>query len=178
MRMESMVKDMLEQKRKREAPLPTREDYIEQAVKELKALLPKNPKLASKKTDEKEAVIAERERVLKAVMAKVDTNHPEQDADFIAHVPEMHLSWSAMIMICKHHTLSEVYAKVIATIYKDAHTIEHEHIWLAMDNETLIKQLSFDGLNWTDYAKRVIEKQYPTLYQRLYAEERPMGFFS
>lgn len=175
--MKSFVNDILEQKRKREAPLPTKEDILEQAVTELKAMLPKNPKLASKKTDEKEAVKDERERVLKAIMAKVDTNHPEQDAEFIAHVPEMHLSWPAMMIICKHHALSEVYAKVIADIYKEAHTIEHEHIWLAMDCEALIKQLSFGGIEWTDYSKRVIEKQYPKLYHRLYAAQQPTGFF-
>jgi hypothetical protein len=46
-----------------------------------------------------------------------------------------------------------------------------------MDSEPLIKQLSFGGIEWTDYAKRKIEKQYPKIYQRLYAPQPPMGFF-
>lgn len=177
--MKNLVESMMEQKRKREAPLPTKEDFLEQAVKELKAMLPKNPKLASKKTNEKEAVKDERERLLEAILAKVNYRHPEQDPDFIAHIPEMHLSWHAMIAICKSPSLLEVYAKVISDIYKEAeaHTIEQEHIWFAMDCEALIIQLSFDGIEWTDYSKRVIEKQYPKLYQRLYAAERPTGFF-
>jgi len=177
MRMESMVKDMLEQKRKREAPLPTKEELLEQAVKELKAMLPKNPQLAAKKKNENPALTDERECMLKAVLADIDRMHPEQDAGFIAHIPDMHLSWSAMATICKNSSLLEVYAKVIADIYKNAHTIEQEHIWLAMDSEPLIKQLSLGGIEWTDYAKRKIERQYPKVYQRLYAPQPPMGFF-
>ena len=175
--MKSFANDILEQKRKREAPLPTKEDILEQAVTELKALLPKNPQLAAKKKNENPALTDERDCMLKAILSKVDCTHPEQDTDFIAHIPDMHLSWSAMMTICKHNALSEVYAKVISNIYKNAHTIEHEHIWLAMDCENLITQLSFGGIEWTDYAKRKISEQYPEIYQRLYAPQRPYGFF-
>jgi hypothetical protein len=175
--MENLAKAIVEQRRLREAPLPTKEEIIQQAVTELRAILPPKPQLASKKAEESDEQKNKRDYLLKSVLAKTDKQHPETDREFINHIPEIHLSWSALAMLCSNTNLLEVYAKVITSIYSNAHSSEQEHIWLAMDNEELIKFLSLGGMQWSRGAINMIEKQYPTVYKRIFAPARPNTFF-
>lgn len=176
---ENLVEAMMEQKRKREAPLPTREDFIELAVEELKALLPKNPKLANKRANESDELRNERDRMLKNILANTDSSHPEQNHDFITHIPEMHLSWPTLATICKNSNFLDVYAIIVSALYKNNsnHSAEQERIWLAMDSEELIRHLSIGGMEWSRSSKLMIEKQYPVTYNRLFAPKHYVGFF-
>ena len=175
---ENLVEAMMEQKRKREAPLPTSEDLLNEAIKNLKTLLPKTPKLIAKNNSESEATRGSRDKMLTEILSHAKAS-PEKDMDFIIHIPEMHLSWPAMQAICKAPTLLDIYITVITEIYKDAdrHTKEQEHIWLAMDSELLIRRLSERGMEWSRSSERMIEQQYPSVYKRVYASTRPYSFF-
>ena len=176
MKEENLAQAMMEQKRKREAPLPTREDLLIASINNLRSMLPAEPKLVAKSNNESPQQKESRDLMLKKILSQV--SEPEKDMSFIAHIPEMHLSWSAMVAICQKPSLLNIYTSVITEIYKKAacHTKEQEHIWLAMDSEDLITLLSKGGMEWSRSSKLMIEQQYPTVYNRIYAPTRCYTF--
>lgn len=161
--MENIAKEILQFKAEQEKRfiVPTLDEIAEAFVKKN---LPELKKAATVTTPELH-------EQLRCVLTKTDANAPQSE-EFMANVPIMHLSWSALEEISDHLHMRELYSLILVKIYKGHIPFEIEKNVLALENDYLIQQLTKDGHEWSHRAKTIMAKFHPQSYKKFFEQNK------
>ena len=116
---------------------------------------------------------SERNIKLKEIVIKTNKTFPEEDEEFLNHIPQMHLSWPALTMLNKEKHMVEIYALVIVKIYNGTLPLEIEQRLLGLeDADYLLISITNAGHNWSSRATTIMERQHPKAYNRIFEQRR------
>jgi len=166
---QNFVQDIINQRRELEKEPPTLDELTEKAATAYKEKNGK--KLPTIHPKDKEALSA----LLKKIINETNSLYPEKDETFLSHIPEMHLSWSAIAAINRSSSLSKIYAMVMTKIYDNQIPFEIEKIILALDEPELIKQLHAAGHKWSSRAQTIMSKLHPQTHRLISIKEVQFG---
>lgn len=161
--MENIAKAILQFKAEQEKRfiVPTLDDIAEAFVKKN---LPELKKAATVTTPEL------REQ-LRCVLTRTDVYAPQSE-EFMANVPIMHLSWSALEKISAHPQMRELYSLILVKIYEGHIPFEIEKHVLALEDDYLIQQLTKNGHEWSHRAKTIMSKLHPQCHERFFEQSK------